>query len=79
MSSNIYKKAIFRGHEVTFEVPSSGQEVDIDFDGHYLIQIKNDDGTMRPTGNAINGWGEPIAFKQDEIVFEDNEVTHKTS
>ena len=71
MSYDIYKKAKYKDLEVAFKVPSIGTKIDLYFGGEYLFEIINENGIMRPTGNAVDGWGNPVVFEQDDILFEE--------
>ena len=45
-------KCIFR--EIEIEVKPTGKTMDLDFNGHYLIQV---DASFVPTGFGIDGYG----------------------
>ncbi len=40
----------------------------LNFNGHYLVEIDKD---LKPTGRAINGYGNPIVFSHDELIIEE--------
>ena len=61
-------KFTFRG--ISIESDFKNEKISLDFNGHYLIEI---DENLIPTGNAIDGYGTPISFNQDELIIEDNQ------
>ena len=57
-------KFIFRNQEIELEEKDCGTS--LDFNGCYLIEIDED---LKPTGRAINGYGQPISFNEDELII----------
>ena len=59
-------KCIFR--EIEIEVEPAGKTMDLDFNGHYLIQV---DESFVPTGFGIDGYGAPLQFEKAELDIEE--------
>lgn len=54
----------FREQEIELEEKDCGSS--LNFNGCYLVEI---DENLLPTGRAINGYGEPITFCENEIIM----------
>ena len=54
----------FRGQEI--EVERENCESSLDFNGCYLVEIDKD---LKPTGRAIDGYGCPISFNDNELII----------
>jgi len=56
----------FKGQEI--EIEEEDCHTSLNFNGHYLVEIDKD---LKPTGRAINGYGNPIVFSPDELIIEE--------
>ena len=54
----------FRGQQI--EVEKEDCAPSLDFNGCYLMEIDKD---LKPTGRAIDGYGQPISFSIDELII----------
>ena len=51
-------------------MPSLGETVDVDFEGQYLIELRNIDGHMEVTGIGVDGGGNPLLVTPDDVKTE---------
>lgn len=54
--------------EQKIEIEKEDCHTSLNFNGHYLVEIDKD---LKPTGRAINGYGNPIVFSHDELIIEE--------
>jgi len=75
MSHDIKMKATYKGHIVRFNLPYTGNTVDLDFNGIAMIQaahVKHNTFhcRMELTGKAMDGRGVILEVDQNEVFFE---------
>ena len=61
-------RAVFRGKAIEVSFKEEDKFIDLNFNGHYLIQV--DSKTLVPTGNGIDGRGDVLQFDAYEVEIE---------
>jgi len=79
MSRDIHMRAEMRGIEIEFIMPNIGEFIDLDFNGHYLVEALNDNGEMRVTGLGMNGYGDRIDIEERDVKFKSDGLKQEIS